>query len=114
MERFVDDAFDKGREMPSCVVAQHGSRIIGVSVLDADPDSLNHLSSGPVILHEYRNRGLGSALLAASLNFLRQEGLSKVRGVTRANSTAARAASGVSATTPSVVATPCLAKSSFA
>jgi len=90
MERFVDDAFDKGREMPSCVVAQHGSRIIGVSVLDADPDSLNHLSSGPVILHEYRNRGLGSALLAASLNFLRQEGLSKVRGVTRANSTAAR------------------------
>lgn len=90
MERFVEEAFDKSREMPSCVVAQHGSRIIGVSVMDADPDSLNHLSSGPLLLHEYRNRGLGSALLAASLNFLRAEGLAKVRGVTRANSTAAR------------------------
>jgi predicted N-acetyltransferase YhbS len=90
MERFVEEAFDKSRETPSCVVAQHGSRIIGVSVMDADPDSLNHLSSGPMLLHEYRNRGLGSALLAASLNFLRAEGLAKVRGVTRANSTAAR------------------------
>ena len=90
MARFVEEAFDKSRETPSCVVAQHGSRIIGVSVLDADPDSLNHLSSGPMILHEYRNRGLGSALLAASLNFLRSEGLTKVHGVTRANSTAAR------------------------
>jgi predicted N-acetyltransferase YhbS len=90
MERFVEEAFDKSRETPSCVVAQHGSRIIGVSVLDADPDSLNHLSSGPMILHEYRNRGLGSALLAASLDFLRKEGVAKVRGVTRANSTAAR------------------------
>jgi ribosomal protein S18 acetylase RimI-like enzyme len=43
-----------------------------------------------MILHEYRNRGLGSALLAATLNFLRAEGLAKVRGVTRANSTPAR------------------------
>jgi predicted N-acetyltransferase YhbS len=90
MERFVEEAFDKSRETPSCVVAQHGSRIIGVSVMDAEADSLNHLSSGPMILHEYRNRGLGSALLAASLNFLRSEGLAKVRGVTRANSTPAR------------------------
>jgi predicted N-acetyltransferase YhbS len=90
MERFVEEAFDKSRATPSCVVAQHGSRIIGVSVMDADPDSLNHLLSGPMLLHEYRNRGLGSALLAASLNFLRTVNLTKVRGVTRANSTAAR------------------------
>ncbi len=90
MERFVDEAFAKGREKPSCVVAQHGTRIIGVSVMDSNPDSSNHLPSGPMILHEYRNRGLGTALLAASLEFLRASGLAKVRGVTRANSTAAR------------------------
>ena len=90
MVRFVEGAFAKSRETPSCVVAQHGSRIIGVSVMNPDPDSQNHLSSGPMILHEYRNRGLGSALLAASLNFLRAGGLPKVRGVTRANSIAAR------------------------
>ena len=90
MERFVKEAFAKGRETPSCVVAQHGPRIIGVSVMDADPNSPNHLPSGPMILHEYRNRGLGTALLAASLEYLRANGVSKVRGVTRANSTAAR------------------------
>lgn len=90
MERFVEEAFAKSRETPSCVVAQHGPRIIGVSIMDADPDSPNHLPSGPMILHEYRNRGLGTALLAASLEFLRTNGISKARGVTRANSTAAR------------------------
>lgn len=90
MERFVEQAFAKGRETPSCVVAQHGPRIIGVSVIDAHLDSPNHLPSGPMILHEYRNRGLGTALLAASLEFLRTNGVSKARGVTRANSTAAR------------------------
>ena len=71
MERFVEEAFAKGRETPSCVVAQHGPRIIGVSVMNADPNSPNHLPSGPMILHEYRNRGLGTALLAASLEYLR-------------------------------------------
>lgn len=90
MERFVEEAFAKGRETPSCVVAQHGPRIIGVSVMNADPNSPNHLPSGPMILHEYRNRGLGTALLAASLEYLRANGVSKARGVTRANSTAAR------------------------
>ncbi len=90
MEKFVEDAFDKSHGAPTCVVALHGPRIIGVSVLEAEAESPNHLVSGPMILHEYRNRGLGTALLAASLDFLRQKGLAKVRGVTRANSTAAR------------------------
>jgi GNAT superfamily N-acetyltransferase len=90
MEKFVEEAFDKSHGAPTCVVALHGPRIIGVSVLEAEPDSTNHLVSGPMILHEYRNRGLGTALLAASLDFLRAKGLAKVRGVTRANSTAAR------------------------
>ncbi len=90
MGKFVEAAFDKSHGSPTCVVALHGPRIIGASVMEANPDSSNHLVSGPMILHEYRNRGLGTALLAASLDFLRGKGLSKVRGVTRANSTAAR------------------------
>lgn len=90
METFVEEAFDKSLATPSCVVAQHGQRIIGASVMDSNPDSPNHLVTGPMILHEYRNRGLGTALLAASLEFLRAGGLAKVRGVTREQSTAAR------------------------
>jgi ribosomal protein S18 acetylase RimI-like enzyme len=43
-----------------------------------------------MILHEYRNRGVGSALLAASLAFIRDRDVPVVRGVTRADSTTAR------------------------
>lgn len=75
---------------PSCVVLAHGSRVIGASVLDANPDASNHLSSGPCILHEYRNRGLASGLLAASLAFLQKKEISVARGLTRANSITAR------------------------
>jgi GNAT superfamily N-acetyltransferase len=88
MEHYVEAAFD--RPDPSCIVALHGHRVIGASLLDANPDAGNHLLSGPMILHEYRNRGVGSGLLAASLIFLRDKGLTKVRGVTRVNSTVSR------------------------
>jgi GNAT superfamily N-acetyltransferase len=43
-----------------------------------------------MILHEYRNRGVGSGLLAASLILLRDRGVKKAHGVTRANSTVSR------------------------
>ncbi|MCX6968875.1 MAG: GNAT family N-acetyltransferase [Verrucomicrobia bacterium] len=75
---------------PSCVVLAHGSRVIGASVLDGSPDATNHLSSGPCILHEYRNRGLASGLLAASLAFLQKKEIAVARGLTRANSITAR------------------------
>ena len=88
MVHYVKQAFD--RPDPSCIVALHGQRVIGASLLDPNPDAGNHLLSGPMILHEYRNRGVGSGLLAASLIFLRDKGLTKVRGVTRANSTVSR------------------------
>lgn len=77
-------------EPPACVVARHGQRIIGASVLDPDPEARTQLLTGPMILHEYRNRGLGTGLLASSLEFLRERGLTKARGTTRANSIAAR------------------------
>lgn len=88
MVHYVKQAFD--RPDPSCIVALHGQRVIGASLLDPNPDAGNHLLSGPMILHEYRNRGVGSGLLAASLIFLRDKGLTKARGVTRANSTVSR------------------------
>jgi GNAT superfamily N-acetyltransferase len=90
MVKFTAAAFDKSNPTPTCVVAQHGQRIIGASVLAGSPDAANHLLSGPMILHEYRNRGLGTALLAASLEFLRERGFEKVRGITRDKSTAAQ------------------------
>lgn len=85
---FVDRAFEKGD--PSCIVALHGQRIIGASLLDTNTEATNHLLSGPMILHEYRNRGLGSGMLAASLAFLKSKGVLKALGVTRGNSISAR------------------------
>lgn len=88
MEDCVKQAFDSPE--PACVVAQHGQRVVGASLLDARSGASNHLVSGPMILHEYRNRGVGSALLAGSLRFLRSRGLESARGVTRPGSTVAR------------------------
>ncbi|MDX2081334.1 MAG: GNAT family N-acetyltransferase [Terrimicrobiaceae bacterium] len=87
-ERALTLAFD--REEPAGVVLTHGSRIIGASLLEVDAAAANHLLTGPCVLHEYRNRGLGSALLLESLRFLNQHGVSEARGLTRATSTAGR------------------------
>lgn len=88
MSRNAREAFDS--EAPSCVVVKHGARIIGASLLALEPSAENHLLSGPMILHEYRNRGVGTALLAASLEHLRANGVVKAHGVTRSNSVVER------------------------
>ncbi len=75
---------------PSCVVLLHGQRIIGASVMNIAEDAQAHLLTGPCVLHEYRNRGLGTALLQASLVFLREHGIRTARGLTRKTSIAAR------------------------
>jgi ribosomal protein S18 acetylase RimI-like enzyme len=75
---------------PRCLVVVHGQHIVGVSLLDVAPDAPNHLLSGPCILQEYQNRGLASALLAASLDCLQKNQVKTARGITRANSLAAR------------------------
>ncbi len=74
----------------ACVVVQHGTRIIGASVMTPLSDAGNHLLTGPAILHEYRNRGIGTALLFASLDFLKDTGVTQARGIALAQSTAAR------------------------
>jgi len=82
-------AFEKDGK-GGCVVLQHGSRIIGSSVLRFDQEADNHLTTGPCILHEYRSRGLGSLLLQASLLALREAGLTRAFGMAPEKTAAAR------------------------
>jgi len=87
-EQQTEEAF--AAKPPACVVVQHGTRIIGASILCMDPNAETNLVSGPCILHEYRSRGLGSALLHQSLERLRLAGLTSATGIARVNSTVAR------------------------
>jgi predicted N-acetyltransferase YhbS len=87
----IDEAFaHKTNKEVHCIVLTHGSRIIGASVLNVSSDAENHLISGPSILNEYRNRGLGSALLYRSLLALREAGVVQALAVTKSNVPAAK------------------------
>jgi predicted GNAT family acetyltransferase len=88
LEKRCEQAFES--ESPACVVVQHGTRVIGASVLDLAEDAEVHLITGPCILHEYRSRGFGSALLQQSLERLLKEGVRRAGALARVNSTAAR------------------------
>lgn len=76
---------------PNCLFVQHGNRIIAASVYDPSPEPGGvHLVSGPCVLIEYRNRGIGGALLGATLSALRNRGVSEATGATRAKSPSSR------------------------
>lgn len=79
----INAAFEK--EVAPAVVITHGQRIIAVSAITTDPDADSNLLSGPCVSMEYRNRGLGTALLYHTLMQLRQGGLEQATGVTKAN-----------------------------
>jgi len=68
---------------PLCLVIPKGNRMIAASLLDPSPEAPIHLVSGPSVLMEYRNRGIGSRLLHASLAALAEAGESKPAGITR-------------------------------
>lgn len=72
-------------EVAPAVVITHGQRIIAASAITTDPDADSQLLSGPCVSMEYRNRGLGTALLFHTLLQLRQGGLEKASGVTKSN-----------------------------
>lgn len=78
------------RETTAAIVITHGPRIIAASVLNSDPEAESNLVSGPSVLTEYCNRGLGTALLYASLRQLREAGLESARAITKDNSTACK------------------------
>jgi len=88
IEEACDTAFSGGA--CACVVVQHGNRIIGASAVNPSEHAPIHLLTGPCILNEYRSRGIGSALLFASLDFLKDSGLTRVIGYARHQSVAAR------------------------
>ena len=73
IESWIDQA-NQGK-MGVFLALRHGARIIGASVVAVDPMAENHLSPGPCILMEYRNRGFGTCLLERSLATLREAGL---------------------------------------
>ena len=72
-------AFSK--EAVPALVITHGQRIIAASALNSEIDAETHLTSGPCVLVEYRNRGLGSTLLHASLLQLQKAGLTRCTGI---------------------------------
>lgn len=64
---------------------RHGSRIIGAVVISHEPEAEIHLTPGPCISMEYRNRGFGTRLLEQSLTKLREAGLKEAFGVAKEN-----------------------------
>ena len=75
---------------PLCLVIQKGNRLIAASLLDPDLDAVHQLVSGPLVTTEYRNRGIGTRLLHASLAALQERGLTRATGITRDRTVAAR------------------------
>lgn len=88
IESWVGRALQSDRHI--CLALRHGSRIIGASVLSLDPESDNHLSPGPCVSMEYRNRGFGSRLLEHSFNALGQAGVTRAYALTRRTTSVAR------------------------
>ena len=92
VENYLKDAATRilGQEESLCLVLPKGNRLIAASLMDPTAEASSQLLSGPVVLAEYRNRGIGSQLLHASLVALRDRGMESVSGVTRANTVCAR------------------------
>jgi N-acetylglutamate synthase-like GNAT family acetyltransferase len=88
LEMQLDLAF--ARESTPALVVTHGPRIIAASALNTEIDADSHLVSGPCVLSEYCNRGLGTVLLHASLRQLREAGLTKAAAITKENTTACK------------------------
>ena len=74
----------------TCLALRHGSRIIAGTFLAVDPDVSEQFIPGPCVLMEYRNRGLGTLLLAAAMQHLRDAGLKRACAITRQGSPVAR------------------------
>jgi len=89
LDGWLERAFEPEKN-GTCLSLRHGLRMIGASILVPDAAAGNHLTPGPCVLMEYRNRGLGTALLAESLRQLRAAGLSRAAALTKDNAPAAK------------------------
>ena len=72
------------------LVLMHGPRVVGVSAVYPVPGEGPQLLSGVTIDYEYQRRGLGTALLQATLRHLADKGLETVSVVTRETVPAAK------------------------
>jgi ribosomal protein S18 acetylase RimI-like enzyme len=68
-----------------CLALRHGLRIIGAAMIAQNPEAEVHLSPGPCVSMEYRNRGFGTRLLEQSLTKLRDAGLKEAVGIAHEN-----------------------------
>jgi ribosomal protein S18 acetylase RimI-like enzyme len=73
-----------------CLALRHGLRIIGAAVIAQNPEAEVHLSPGPCVSMEYRNRGFGTRLLEQSLTKLRDAGLKEAIAITHENAPATK------------------------
>ncbi len=89
LEDWLQPALDPERHGLGLAL-RHGLRMIGAAVLIPDPASENHLSPGPCVLMEYRNRGFGTALLGEALRQLREAGLARAIALTKSNAPVAK------------------------
>lgn len=74
----------------TCLFLLHGNRVIAASAYDPNPADGVHLITGPCVLIEYRSRGIGGALLHATLEALRARGLQEAVGQTRPGTPSAK------------------------
>ena len=84
----VRQSFER-EHIPAIVIA-HGTRIVAASALSSEIAADSNLLSGPCVLAEYCNRGLGSALLHESLVQLAHGGLHHAHGISKENTLASR------------------------
>lgn len=89
LDGWLERAFDPVRP-GVCLGLRHGLRMIGAAILIPDPASEDHLSPGPCVLMEYRNRGLGTAMLGESLRRLRAAGLTRAAARAKSNAPVAK------------------------
>jgi len=74
----------------TCLFLLHGNRVIAASAYDPEPADGIHLVSGPCVLIEYRSRGIGGALLHATLEALRTHGATEACGHVRPGTPSAK------------------------
>jgi len=74
----------------TCLFVLHGNRVIAASAYDPEPADGIHLVTGPCVFIEYRNRGIGGALLHTTLEALRARGLTEAVGLARPGTPSAK------------------------
>ncbi|MGI8431758.1 MAG: GNAT family N-acetyltransferase [Chthoniobacterales bacterium] len=90
VDGWLESAFHSEGGGGQCLTLRHGLRIIGAAIVAPDPLLEAHLLPGPCVLLEYRNRGLGGALLGESLRVLREAGITRASARARQNSPVAK------------------------